>query len=100
MENESKGQPERPSGGHRVTEEELRRLYPQYDAQHKYLENRPFIFRYGPLRLIYSAIADMWNSFRGQIKDPSSNTGWRKPTAAEERQIIRNSEKVKRDKRR
>jgi len=100
MAKESKGEPENQSRGGKVTDAELRRLYPNYDAGHKYLENRPFIFRYGPLKAIYTAVADMWNSSRGQIKDPSSTTGWRKPTAIEERQIYRDQEKSKRDKRR
>jgi hypothetical protein len=82
------------------SEDELRRLYPHYDASCKYLENRPFIFRYGPLKLLYSLVADSFNSWRGQVRDGNSPTGWRERSEQEKRQLYREEEAARRNKRR
>jgi hypothetical protein len=82
----------------KVTEDELRRLYPNYEATCKNRENTPFLFRYGPFNLIYKGITNMFKNWQGQIKDPSSSTGWRKLNQLEERQKFRDDEKQRRNK--
>jgi hypothetical protein len=99
MEKKSNSEPEPRNAAGKGSEAELRRLYPHYDAKLKYMENRPFIFRYGLLRILYTAVADTLNGWRGQIKDANSPTGWRDPSETEKRQIYREEEKVRRDKR-
>ena len=100
MQNSPKGNPEPGKPAAKGSEEELRRLYPHYDAKFKSLENRPFIFRYGPLRVIYNVVSDMFNSWRGQVKDPSSSTGWRERTDQEKRQLYREEDAARRNKKR
>jgi|SRR5271168_1241392 len=100
MQNSPKGNPEPGKANAKGSEEELRRLYPHYDAGCKSLENRPFIFRYGPLKVIYNVVSDMFNGWRGQVKDPSSSTGWRERTDQEKRQLYREEDEARRNKRR
>jgi len=100
MQNSPNGNPEPAKANSKTSEDELRRLYPHYDANCKYLESRPIIFRYGPLKVLYDLVSGMFNGWRGQIKDPNSASGWRERTDQEKRQLYREEDEARRNKRR
>jgi hypothetical protein len=100
MENGPMGEPESKKTGGKSNEEELRRLYPHYDASCKSTENRPFLFRYSPFRQIYDFFSDSFASWGGQVKDPKSSTGWRERTDQEKRQYYREQDEKHRKKKR
>jgi hypothetical protein len=100
MNNNSQDGSEAPDKSNNMTEADLRRLYPQYKAECEYMESRPFIFRYGPLKPIYNLFSNLFNGFIGRVKDRSSPSGWRKPSESEKRQTYRLEEADRRQRRR
>jgi hypothetical protein len=98
MANNPTGEPEPNNAGGKVSEDELRRLYPNYDATCRNRENTPLLFRYGLMKSIYTGITTWFKTMQGQVKDPSSPTGWRKLSELEDRQRYREEEKHKRNK--